>query len=290
MSSMNRVRTRTMSVLATAIFLAFSSGGFGLNPKLDISQYAHKSWNVRERFFRGPVNAIAQTPDGYLWLGTEFGLYRFDGVRSVPWRPRGNQSLPSELIRKLFVALDGTLWIGTEEGLFSLKDGELTLYPDLPAERVDSVAEDSQGTIWTGLEDTPHWRLCSIKTGLVHCFGENGTLGLGRGALLGDKKGNLWAGTGTGLWHWAPGSPESIPLSGSASEIHTIIQDGDGAVLIATRAGLIRVTDRNAAAFRLPDSDPHLNPFCLLRDRDGGLWIGTKDRGLLHVHQGSTDH
>src|SRR4030095_4490911 len=220
----------------------------------------------------------------------EFGLYRFDGVRSVLWQPRGKQSLPSEAIRKLFVALDGTLWVGTDPGLCSLKDGELTLYPDLPAERVDSVVVASQETIWTGLDDTPNWRLCSIQNRVVHCSGDNGALGLGRGALLSDKKGNLWAGTGTGLWRWAPGSPESIPLSGPASEIHSIIQDRDGTVLIATRAGIIRITDRKAAAYRLPDFAVPLNPFSLLRDRDGSLWIGTKDRGLLHVSNGGTDH
>jgi len=280
----------TKAAVMIAIFLACCSIALALNPALEIVQYAHNSWNVREGFFRGPVNAIAQTPDGYLWLGTEFGLYRFDGIRSVLWQPRGNQSLPSEIISRLFVSRDGTLWIGTEKGLSSWKNGELTLYPDLPEQRVDSLAEDSQGTIWTGLDEVPNWRLCSINNRKVRCFGENGTLGLGRGALLSDKKGNLWAGTGTGLWRWAPGSPESIPLSGPASEIHSIIQDRDGAVLIATRAGIIRVTERNAAAYRLPNSDPHLNPFCLLRDRDGGLWIGTRDRGLLHVSNGSTDH
>jgi ligand-binding sensor domain-containing protein/signal transduction histidine kinase len=286
---MNGAQT-TKAAVATAIFLACCSIAVALNPSLETSQYAHNSWNVREGFFRGPVNAIEQTPDGYLWVGTEFGLYRFDGVRSVLWHPRGNQSLPSEAIRKLFVALDGTLWVGTDAGLCSLKDGELTLYPDLPAERVDSVVQDSQGTIWTGLDDTPNWRLCSIQNRVVHCSDDNGSLGLGRGALLSDKKGNLWAGTGTGLWRWAPGSPESIPLSGPASEIHSIIQDRDGAVLIASRAGIIRITDRKAAAYRLPDFDAPLNPFCLLRDRDGGLWIGTKDRGLLHVSKESTDH
>ena len=62
---------------------------FALNPSLDISQYAHTAWTVRDGFFKGVINSIAQTPDGYLWLGTEFGLLRFDGVRAVPWQPPG---------------------------------------------------------------------------------------------------------------------------------------------------------------------------------------------------------
>ena len=58
--------------------------GFALNPSLDISQYGHDAWTVRSGFIKGNIYAMAQTPDGYLWLGTEFGLVRFDGVRSYP--------------------------------------------------------------------------------------------------------------------------------------------------------------------------------------------------------------
>src|SRR4029453_4671604 len=97
----------TKAAVATAIFLACCSIAVALNPPLETSQDEHNSWNVREGFFRVPCIAVEQAPDGYLWVGTEFGLYRFDGVRSVLWHPRGNQSLPSEAIRKLFVTLDG---------------------------------------------------------------------------------------------------------------------------------------------------------------------------------------
>ena len=58
---------------------------FALNPALDASQYAHMAWPIRGGFAQGAIVAIAQTPDGYLWLGTEFGLLRFDGVRPAPW-------------------------------------------------------------------------------------------------------------------------------------------------------------------------------------------------------------
>jgi ligand-binding sensor domain-containing protein len=61
---------------------------FALNPALDISQYAHTEWKVREGFSKGIISAITQTPDRYLWLGTEFDLVRFDGVRNVPWQRR----------------------------------------------------------------------------------------------------------------------------------------------------------------------------------------------------------
>ena len=120
----------------------------------------------------------------------------------------------------------------------------------------------------------PAWRLCSIQTGRVRCYGENGSLGLGVGTLFEDRKGNLWAGTGTGLWRWKPGAPQAISLSGPASEIHALVEGDNGALLVATRGGILHLVDGKAAAYPLPGTGPHFNPFRLLQDRDGGLWIG----------------
>ena len=69
------------------LFLLGASPVLALDPSLDISQYAHTAWTVREGFSQGNIYAIAQTPDGYLWLGGEFGLFRFDGIRTVRWQP-----------------------------------------------------------------------------------------------------------------------------------------------------------------------------------------------------------
>jgi len=121
---------------------------FGMNPALDINQYAHKAWTVRDGFLKGSIYAIAQMPDGYLWLGTEFGLERFDGVRSVPWQPPNGEHLPDGRIRSLLGARDGRLWIGTDQGLASWKDGKLTQYPELAGKTVLSILEDRESTIW----------------------------------------------------------------------------------------------------------------------------------------------
>ena len=104
---------------------------FALDPSLDVSQYAHTAWTIREGFFRGNIYSIAQTGDGYLWLGTEFGLLRFDGNRYIPWQPPAGQNLPGNGITKLLVTSDGTLWIGTYAGLVSWSGGKLTRYPEL---------------------------------------------------------------------------------------------------------------------------------------------------------------
>ena len=275
--------------LRVFMLLACCPCAFALDPSLDINQYAHTAWKIREGFAKGTIKTITQTPDGYLWLGTEFGLYRFDGVRTVLWEPRGSDHLPSSLIRKLLVARDGTLWIGTDRGLASWKDGKLTRYPAVPAQRVDSLLEDREGTVWAGVETIPTWRLCAIQNGRVQCYGGKGGLGLGVGSLYEDRRGNLWAGTGTGLWRWKPGAPKLIPLSGPVSEIHDLIEDDDGELLISTRAGIMRLADGKVTPYPLSYNGPRFNPHWLLRDGNGGLWIGTVDRGLLHVHQGRTD-
>src|SRR5215467_1739547 len=99
--------------LLAGMLLAVCPCAFALDSSLEISQYAHTSWKVRDGFTKGTVSAIAQTPDGYLWLGTEFGLVRFDGVRTVPWEPPPGAALPDNCIFALLAARDGTLWIGT---------------------------------------------------------------------------------------------------------------------------------------------------------------------------------
>src|ERR1700733_7615054 len=132
------------------ILLACCPCASSLNPSLDISQYAHTAWTVRDGFFKGSIHTIAQTADGYLWLGTDSGLLRFDGIRSVPWQPPAHQQLPGGWISRLFTSREGTLWIGTRDGLASWKDGKLTPYPALAGLHVLDLLEDREGTVWIG--------------------------------------------------------------------------------------------------------------------------------------------
>src|SRR4029453_15659790 len=137
-------------MIALGIILLFAARASALNPALDVSQYAHTAWIFREGFAQGPVTSIAQTRDGYLWLGTEFGLFRFDGFRSGPVHPPGNRRLPNSWIRSLLAARDGTLWIGTLEGLASWVDGKLTEYPELAGHSVTTLLADREGTDGAG--------------------------------------------------------------------------------------------------------------------------------------------
>jgi ligand-binding sensor domain-containing protein len=134
--------------IGTLAFLLGAAPVLGLDPSLDISQYAHSAWTVRDGLSLGNVYAMAQTPDGYLWLGSEFGLFRFDGVRSVHWEPPVGQQLPDRNINALLVTRDGTLWVGTFAGLATWSHGKLALRPELGRDFVASIFEDRDGTQW----------------------------------------------------------------------------------------------------------------------------------------------
>src|SRR5262244_115181 len=273
-------RRRSAAALCAGLavmLLAWCPSAFALNPALDVSQYAHTAWKVREGFSKGEINSIAQTPDGYLWLATEFGLLRFDGVRNVPWQPTGDQHLPSSQIFSLLAARDGTLWIGTSKGLASWKDGRLTQYTELAADYIFALLEDRNGAVWVGGVGigVPTGKLCAIHAGRVHCYGNDVALGRGVVALYEDSKGNLWAGVETGLWRWNSGTPKFYPLPGEPNGIQALGEDADGTLLVGWNGEIYRLVDGKTEPYPLPGSVQQFRARRLLRDRDGGLWIAT---------------
>jgi len=267
------------------MLLARCPSTLALNPALDISQYAHTAWKVRDGFTRGAVYSIAQTPDGYLWLGTEFGLVRFDGVRAIPWEPPPNQPLPSSHIWRLLVSRDGTLWIATLRGLVSWKDGRLIRYPELTERSVVSLVEDHRGAVWAGSQQGD---LCSIHERRVECQ-LTGTPGRAVYGLYEDRAGTLWAGVTDGLLRWKAGSSEFRSLPGEDDHLRSFIDADDGTLLFGTRSGLQRLADGTTYPYALPGGASQFGVRKLLRDRESSLWIATDRQGLVHVHEGRTD-
>jgi signal transduction histidine kinase/ligand-binding sensor domain-containing protein len=274
-------------VLAT--LLAARPCVFALDPTLDVSQYAHTAWKIREGFTKGEIISIAQTPDGYIWLGTEFGLLRFDGVRFLPWQPPVGEQLPCSFIRSLVVTRDGTLWIGTLKGLASWRNGKLVQYPTLADQTVNALIEDDQGTTWAGTTGIAAGRICAIQNSNVQCYGEDGSLGQYVHGLFEDNRKNVWAATATGIRRWKPGPPKLYPMPNPVGSPQCLVQDNREALLISTSNGIKQIVNGKTEAYPLPGVGQRVKSRNLFRDRDGGLWVATVGRGLLHVHQGKTD-
>jgi signal transduction histidine kinase/ligand-binding sensor domain-containing protein len=272
-------RAVALLILATCCPCAFA-----LNPALDIDQYAHTAWTIREGFFKGTIYSIAQTTDGYLWLGTEFGLLRFDGNRSVLWQPPEGQHLPGTTVTKLLAARNGTLWIGTDAGLASWNGARLTRRPELEAQLVLSLLEDHTGTVWAGALGFPTGRLCAIRGGSTQCDGQDGAFGQMVQSLYEDSSGNLWAGAQSGLWRWKPGPPTHYAVP--SVQLKDLKTGNAGGLLMAMPGGIKRLVQGRFEPYSVPGFRESVNANRLLRDRDGGFWIGTLDRGLIHVHQG----
>src|SRR5271165_1204111 len=291
-ANVERTASRMKPVLAlittsTLIFLLGSTPVLALDPSLDLSQYAHSAWFFRNGFLPGAFYAITQTPDGYLWLGTQSGVVRFDGVRAVPLPLPPGQQLPSTAVGALLTARDGTLWIGTLDGLVSWKNGQLTEYPALAHRTVLALLHDRDGTVWAGGFGGPTGILCAIRGGRTTCYGDDGSLGTAVASLYEDSDGSLWVGAATGLWRWKPGPPTRY-LATPISQFGKMAQGDHGSGLIVAVDSVRQITGRTVTDYPLHGVPLPLTAGTVLRDRNGGLWIGTTAHGLVHSYAGKT--
>jgi signal transduction histidine kinase/ligand-binding sensor domain-containing protein len=260
-------------------------------------QYTHTAWTDSPGL-KGRVNAIVQTSDGYLWLGTDFGLVRFDGVRFVPSGPEVGPSLPSTNILSLLAARDGSLWVGTLNGLVRWHRGRLTRYPGLAGTPVFSLLEDREGTVWAGGSAG----LCAIRTNrTVKCsevpgrgdqgmFYFNGSHSATVYSLYEDSEGHLWAGTDSGLWRWTPGPPHRYSSEIVRSQ-QALVAGDEGRGLIADSGTdsrvLLQTAGKSVEEYTIPGVPKLPGAEVLLRDSEGALWIGTMREGLLRVQDGT---
>jgi signal transduction histidine kinase/ligand-binding sensor domain-containing protein len=260
-----------------------------LNSALDVSQYAHTAWRVRDGFTKGEIHALAQTPDGFLWLGTDFGLVRFDGVRTDSWQPPPGVSLPDSRIRSLFVARDGGLWIGTDLGLASWSHGKLVTYPQLYGWAVNGLAEDSQGTLWATASNLSTSALCAIQGSRTECYGSDGRFGAWAGSVLEDRHGNLWLGAANGVWRWRPGPTQLSLPDVRPGDYQALTETSSGGILALTVKGVAEIINGKFNEIWVAPTERGMRPRAIFSDADGALWIGIADHGLLHLHDGRMD-
>ncbi len=293
-----------MRTLLVWISLAvFSISSSALDPSRRISQYAHTAWRTADGFFSGTPQAIAQTADGYLWVGTEGGLVRFDGVQFVPWTTSSGEHLPSVRIHSLLGTRDGSLWIGTSRGLVKWSHFRLTGIQGGSA-FIESLVEGPQGRVWvTRSQVRDHaGPLCEVSEDTLHCHDASEGIPFAFAQpLFGDAQGNLWFGSSLGVGRWASGEvktfiPKALRGNDLLRGVTAITSGADGSILAGVERtgrglGLQQLTQGKWKDYSLPElNGTQLGVTALLRDHNEGLWIGTANGGVYHVHAGKSEH
>jgi len=259
---------------------------YALDPEKAITQYVHDSWQAGQGLRQNAVRAIAQTPEGYLWLATQAGLVRFDGVTFTLFNRRSEPTLEASIVLALAVDPSGTLWAGTDGGgLVELRNGRFVSYTTadgLSQDFVWSVAAARDGTIWAGMGGGGISRKRGTdiqRSGLVH---QRVT------AILEDRNGVLWVGTTAGLRRLADGEWHIYSAADGLGSVAilALCQDRSGAIWIGTSRGLTKFDGRRFTTYTTRDGLPSNAIQALLEDRHGNLWIGTLDGGLTRLRDG----
>src|ERR1700688_2879503 len=268
-------------LFCAVVFFPFTSPVGALDTSRQISQYGHTAWRIEDGVFAGAPNVIAQTTDGYLWIGTQAGLTRFDGVRFVSWRPPEGKELPSSRINSLLGARDGSLWIGTAMGLARWRNGELTNYRD-PTGSIMAILEDRAGTIWiarANVSDT-NGPLCKVTDTGVRCYGRDDGLALRSAVTLAnDTLGNVWLAGGAIVSRWQSNSADTyVPAALNPAEnfngVVALAGGPDGSVWVGLvhagkSGGLQQLVQGKWRPFSTPEFDGStLQVTALLVDRD----------------------
>ena len=248
-----------------------------LDPGRAVTQYRRDAWNTREGLPQSSVESIAQTPDGYVWLGTQEGLARFDGVRFVVFDKANTPALRHNRVRALLADRDGGLWVGTEGGgVALLRDGAfVSLGPagGRRSPRIQALAQDAQGTVWVGTDGG----LSRVHDGaFVDGPREQDLVRRPIQALFAGREG-LWVGLADGLVQIRGDRVDPGPAAGlPAGRVDALWEDPDGTLWAGTRQGLFVRRPGDKGFGHAPATLPGPIVTAIRRDRDGSLWVGTE--------------
>jgi signal transduction histidine kinase/ligand-binding sensor domain-containing protein len=266
----------------------FCPAALSLPSYLDISQLYHTQWSAPEGAPTGS-EALTQTKDGFLWLGTEAGLFRFDGVTFERISAVGGTPLISHDLYQLYAPQDGGLWIGYRFGGVSfLKDGHLTNYGQaegLPAASASGFIKDENGTMWVGTSrgvywlDHGNWRLVSADRNLP------------RGYVVGmqlDRDNVLWTIDNNSVYYLRPGERRFELLDVDIGDIETgqLVRGSDGVVRLFSFAsrekyGLLDLRVPGKPGPFVAHWDTRISPPSIysvgMFDRAGNFWVTDTD-------------
>ena len=275
----------------TVLSLQIAPVKASLNPGSAVTQYIHKAWQGEAGLSESSVMSVAQTPDGYIWLGTENGLFRFDGVTFTAFDHLNTPAMGHNVVMALRVDRGGTLWIGTAgQGVVRMKDG-LFQAPD-PAsddknDSVTSLFEDPGGRMWVGTDGNG---LLRFEHGKSKRFTkESGLADNSVFAIAGDSEGTVWLATQTGLSRFENNQFNRIAQSVSlpTTDIRSLLCDRSGVLWIGSRrTGLYRLEAHESRRFGTENGLSSNVISSIYEDRAGTLWVGTLDNGINRFDDG----
>jgi signal transduction histidine kinase len=277
-----RVEARFLRPLCTCVVaLLLSWRSCALSPDLKITQFYHSAWTAKEG---APTasEAFAQTTDGYLWIGSSAGLFRFDGVRFERINAVRGQRLPSRNVYTLWAPSSGGLWVGYSFGGASfISNGGITNYGEregLPVGSVRGFAQDKSGTIWVGTTrgvrrfDGSHWADVGAALGLPKTYVST---------LSFDRSGTLWIAVDNSIMYLRPGeralATTDIQLDGESK----FLEGPDGTLWLTdetqgVRALYVPFGPMNASKDWIRLGDPRSGPIeVTFIDREDTFWMST---------------
>src|SRR5579864_779562 len=273
-------RTRGWMSIARSLLLcvvALSPAAMALDPSSALTRYHHQIWDQGAGLLATSVNALAQSQDGYLWCGTNRGLFRFDGVRFTPFNKNNTQAFLDNEITSLLADADNGLWIGTGVGgLLYYRDGIFRRFSSqdgLPDEHILSLAKAPGGPLWVGtgngvaVYDGKKFRreLESAVRGNVS-------------ALVADVHGTLWIGAKGLVIRVSSDGTITFHLD-STSVLPLIYEDSRGGMWVGTESGTYRMREHRLERARLTRGGSG-QLYAMLEDREHQFWVAPAEGGL----------
>jgi Two component regulator propeller len=254
----------------------------GLPPGL--SEFKHEAWPL-SRGAPSRINAITQTPDGFLWIGSVEGLFRFDGVSFEPVRMPGSQA-QRLVVSSLHVARSGELWVGLARGrgVAVLRGGQLVDagMPN-PSREVNDIREDAEGGLWVARGGRSEQGLARWFRGQWQEFGTDS--GLPAQPVWGlhmARDGTVWAVLSRTLALRRPGDARFSTTGPAISALASLTEDGDGRLWVSDSQGTRALTAAPGPLTVFPHPNP-VGGTRLLFDGRGDLWTTTRNGGVLRI-------